>query len=444
MKEESQENNKSFPYENKNLINTGINENKTVKDTEEISSKPINQLSNGLLGWYSVASSDSVKENKINFFTLYNEPLILYRDREHIVRCVKDICPHRGASFLGGQLINGQLVCPYHGARFSSQGSCTNLDRITCQHIIDSNYDNYAKSIKLLQYPCVEKEGYIYIYYTGTPQTNIEDFEIKSSLNSLLPDSYGFPSLEYQYEEVFVDFKADWARIIENHLDILHVFWMHGDTIPDKNVNRNTITSFNQKITRDNRQIESIYSYKNNDQDEFIRIKFVPPGRIFIYKGSPESTRYIQVLDHIPLGNNKARVIVRHYRKFLKNKIFANLVLFSHLQHRTFYKIFSEDYMVLKTQSFNEQMGYIQKDNVKLLGEDKMVQYYWDWLHNALNKEKPWDKHPIDSNTNSIHDDRIMLYPPENPDIAIKNNRAILIKLLTRLLFPISLLLLLI
>ena len=444
MKEESQENNKSFPYENKNLINSDINENKSVNNPEEISSKPINQLSNGLLGWYSVSSSDAVKENKINFFTLYNEPLILYRDRENIVRCVKDICPHRGASFIGGELINGQLVCPYHGARFSSQGSCTNLDRITCQHIIDSNYDNYAKSIKLLQYPCVEKEGYIYIYYTGTPQTNIEDFEIKSSLNSLLPDSYGFPSLEYQYEEVFVDFKADWARIIENHLDILHVFWLHGDTIPDKNVNRETITSFNQKIKRDNRQIESIYSYKNNGQDEFIRIKFVPPGRIFIYKGSPESTRYIQVLDHIPLGNNKARVIVRHYRKFLKNKIFANLVLFSHLQHRTFYKIFSEDYMVLKTQSFNEQMGYIQKDNVKLLGEDKMVQYYWDWLHNALNKEKPWDKHPIDSNTNSIHDDRVMLYPPENPDVAIKTNRTILIKLLTRLLFPISLLLILI
>ena len=88
----------------------------------------------------------------------------MYRDREGIVRCVKDVCPHRGASFLGGEVINGQLVCPYHGARFSSQGSCTNLDRITCQHIIDSNYDNYAKSIKLFQYPCVEKEGYIYIY----------------------------------------------------------------------------------------------------------------------------------------------------------------------------------------------------------------------------------------------------------------------------------------
>ena len=88
-------------------------------------------------------------------------------------------------------------------------------------------------------------------------------------------------------------------------------------------------------------------------------------------------------------------------------------------------------------------MGYIQKDNVKLLGEDKMVQYYWDWLQNALNKEKPWDLHPIKSLTNSVHDDRGMQYPPENQDMAIKNNRQILIKLLTRALFPISIILLL-
>ena len=29
-----------------------------------------------------------------------------------------------------------------------------NLERITCQHIIDSNYNNYAKKIHLYQYPC--------------------------------------------------------------------------------------------------------------------------------------------------------------------------------------------------------------------------------------------------------------------------------------------------
>ena len=61
-----------------------------------------------------------------------------------------------------------------------------------------------------------------------------------------------------------------------------------------------------------------------------------------------------------------------------------------------------------------------------------------------FNKEKPWDLHPTNSLTNSVHEDRGMQYPPENPNMAIKNNRKIIIKLFTRLMFPISLILLLI
>ena len=58
----------------------------------------------------------------------------------------------------------------------------------------------------------------------------------------------GFQIKDYVFEEALVDFKCDWSRIIENHLDILHLFWVHGDTIPDKDVNKNVLVSFNQKI----------------------------------------------------------------------------------------------------------------------------------------------------------------------------------------------------
>ena len=158
-----------------------------------------------------------------------------------------------------------------------------------------------------------------------------------------------------------------------------------------------------KKIKRSKREIESKYRHKNGAKEEFITIKFIPPGRVCIYKGIPETARYIQILDHVPLGRNRARVIVRHYRKFLKNKLLTKLIMFKPLQHRIFYKIFSEDYLVLKTQSFNEQMGYIQKDNVKLLGEDKMIQYYWDWFNNSINSDRPWDIHPTNTNTNKVH-----------------------------------------
>ncbi len=411
---------------------------------EQSTVRPSNQLQGGLLGWYATSSSRSIKTNKLYHFSMYNEPLVLYRDKDSIVRCIKDLCPHRGASFLDGALEGGEIVCPYHGARYSSKGQCTNIDRITCSHIVDTNYDNYAKKIHLYQYPCVEKNGYIYIYYTGKAKTNLNEFEIKSPLENTLVESYGYKIPEYEFEEVTVDFKADWARIIENHLDILHIFWVHGDTIPDKDVSRNVITSFNQVITREHRQIQSKYNHKDKSKGEFITIKFIPPGRVVIYKGQEESSRYVQVLDHIPLAENRARVIVRHYRKFMKNKIITNLFLFKNLQHRVFYKVFSEDYNILKTQTFNQQMGYVEKDNVKLLGEDKMVQYYWDWLQSALIKDKPWELHPTNEHTNAIHKEMEMEYPPENPKLAISNRREILYKLAIRVLIPIGLIFLII
>ena len=95
----------------------------------------------------------------------------------------------------------------------------------------------------------------------------------------------------------------------------------------------------------------------------------------------------LQVLDHIPLGNNKARVIVRHYRKFLKNKLLNNLMLFKENQKKIFYKIFDEDYMILKTQTYNHNMGFISKDEIKLFGEDRIINYFWKWYKKSEDKD---------------------------------------------------------
>ena len=124
------------------------------------------------------------------------------------VKCIKDLCPHRGASFIQGKLKEGQLVCPYHGARYSSTGECTNLSRITCNHIVDENYDNYASKIHLYQYLCKEIGDYVYIYYTGKSKTNLNDFEIKNDLDKIQLNNYGFDTSQFTYEEVIVDLGA--------------------------------------------------------------------------------------------------------------------------------------------------------------------------------------------------------------------------------------------
>ena len=400
------------------------------------------ELKVGVLGWYSICPSKELKANKLYYFSIFDEPLILFRDNKNNVRCVKNVCPHRGASFYGGDLNNGEITCPYHGAKFSSEGSCKNVDRITCSHIIDNNYESYAKKIHLYQYKTLEKDDYIYIYYSENPSTNLNEFNIQLNIHNHLLNNHGFNINDFSYEQVLVDFKCDWSRIIENHLDILHIFWVHGNTIPDKDVNKNVLVSFNQNINITSEFIESIYSYKNNPSKEFIRIKFIPPGRILIYKGEPKNARYLQVLDHIPLGNNKARVIVRHYRKFLKNKFINNIIMFEEIQKKTFYKIFKEDYMILKTQTYNHKLDLIRNDEIKLLGEDRIIKYYWNWYKESEKKDNPWKYSKKIENNMDVYDELIFKYPPEINKLDIINNLKIIRKTIIRYVSPLILLLL--
>tara|TARA_Y100001970_G_C14230857_1_gene858544 strand:- start:1837 stop:3159 length:1323 start_codon:yes stop_codon:yes gene_type:complete len=401
------------------------------------------ELNIGLYGWYAICPSKELKENKLHYFSLYDEPLVLYRDKNTNVRCIKNICPHRGASFYGGSIRNGEITCPYHGARFSSGGSCQNLDRITCSHIVDNNYDNYAKRIHLSQYKTLEKDNYIFVYFSSKSETDLNDVNEDYPINNYELINNGFSIEEYVSEEVLVDFKCDWSRIIENHLDILHIFWVHGDTIPDKDVNKNVLVSFNQKININPKYVESIYFYKNDPSKEFIRIKYIPPGRILIYKGDPTISRYVQVLDHVPLGDNRARVIVRHYRKFLKNKFLNNLILFKETQKKIFYKVFDEDYMILKTQTHNHKLGLIKKDEIKLLGEDRMINYFWKWYEKSEAKDNPW-KINHKNNELNVYDKVILKYPPEIKKLEVLNNMQIIKKTLIRYAAPLLLLLLII
>ena len=142
------------------------------------------ELNIGLYGWYANCPSKELKKHKAHYFSLFDEPLLLFRDHRNNVRCIKNICPHRGASFYGGSIKNGELTCPYHGARFSSEGDCQNIDRITCNHIIDNNYDNYAKRIHLSQYKAVEKDSYIFVYYSDKSETDLNNINVESLVSN--------------------------------------------------------------------------------------------------------------------------------------------------------------------------------------------------------------------------------------------------------------------
>ena len=104
--------------------------------------------------------------------------------------------------------------------------------------------------------------------------------------------------------------------------------------------------------------------------------------------------------------------IIYYCRNFLKNKLLNNLILFKEIQKKIFYKIFDEDYMILKTQTYNHKLGLIKNDEIKLLGEDRIVNYFWNWYKKSEEKDNPW-KYKNKNQEGNVYEQIIFKYPPE-------------------------------
>ncbi len=48
-------------------------------------------------------------------FDLCGEPWVLFRDERGQPACIKDQCAHRACPLSAGKMVEGQVMCPYHG-----------------------------------------------------------------------------------------------------------------------------------------------------------------------------------------------------------------------------------------------------------------------------------------------------------------------------------------
>ena len=87
-------------------------------------------------GWLSAAPDPEVRRPK-DFFTrrLAGRPVIFLRDREGTVRCLLNICPHRGAQVCRQRSGSAKLFsCIYHGWAFENTGKVISIAAADTYH----------------------------------------------------------------------------------------------------------------------------------------------------------------------------------------------------------------------------------------------------------------------------------------------------------------------
>lgn len=86
--------------------------------------------------WRTVAQVDDIPEGEGKAFCIDDRTIAVFNDRGAF-RAIDNTCPHAGASLAQGLLVEGTVVCAWHGWRF---------------HLCDGSWADYRK-LKIAVYP---------------------------------------------------------------------------------------------------------------------------------------------------------------------------------------------------------------------------------------------------------------------------------------------------
>ena len=162
--------------------------------------------------WYAILESKEIKKGKIIGVTRMGEKMVAWRNTKGVLAVMSDKCPHRGVAFSVGKLIGDCIQCPFHGFEYDTSGTCTRVPA-------NGRTAGAPKALHARNYPVCEAHGFVYIWW-GEPKTD-------------LPPVPWFESIgeDMVYTTIRDHWANHYARAIENQLDVVHIPFIHHNTI---------------------------------------------------------------------------------------------------------------------------------------------------------------------------------------------------------------------
>ncbi len=162
--------------------------------------------------WYVVLDSAQVKTNPVGV-TRMGEKLVFWRDAAGKVSCLRDLCAHRGAALSKGVVAEGALQCPFHGFRYDMSGRCTLIPA-------NGKVAPIPERFKVHHYPTYEAHGFIWIWWGDAPSAVLTPPRF---FEDITPD--------FTYGSARDPWDTHYSRVIENQLDVVHLPFVHYNTI---------------------------------------------------------------------------------------------------------------------------------------------------------------------------------------------------------------------
>ncbi len=331
---------------------------KTAQPTDTLQISATDEQFNWKQCWYPVTFLQDLPKNRPYSFSLYDEPLVWFRNQDGKLVCLKDRCSHRAAKLSDGQIIDGKIECLYHGWQFGADGKCLHIPQLPTDAKIPAT--SCVKS-----YPVVEHQGMVWIWAGKLETIDEENIPTVADLDN--------PTIVSS--DLVMDLPYDQAFFVENILDPSHLYISHNGTLNG----RKYAQPLEMEVIKVSLQgVEGRYRKTKSPNQNWVSLNFIAPNLV-TYRGSSANFVGGAALYSLPLGKGRCRIIVRNYKNSSTWKLKLQPRWFEHWYRSKFVE---EDLPLVVGQQVevNRSKQSLKELYLPLKTSDVLVVAYRKWL----------------------------------------------------------------
>ena len=162
-----------------------------------------------LNAWYVACTPAEIDEKPLGRMVC-GERIVFYRGPDGKPAALEDWCPHRGAPLSLGRVIEGKLVCGYHGLEMGCDGKTIAMPG-----------QRVRGFPPIRTYPVIEKHGFVWVWPGDAARASEQQ----------LPQLHWADHPEWAYGGGLYHIAADYRLMIDNLMDLTHETYVHATSI---------------------------------------------------------------------------------------------------------------------------------------------------------------------------------------------------------------------
>lgn len=168
-----------------------------------------------LNAWYVAARPNEIAGDAPLGRRICGKPIAFFRDAEGQVAAVEDFCPHRGVPLSLGRVVEGRLVCGYHGLVMGCDGRTVSMpgQRVRGFPPVGT-------------FAVVERYGFVWVWPGDQERADPETIPV--------PPWHG--QGEWAVDGGTFNIRCDYRLLIDNLMDLTHETYVHADSIGQKEI----------------------------------------------------------------------------------------------------------------------------------------------------------------------------------------------------------------